>query len=493
MKAVSGTGEYLDNAMGKAIGMNPAKFERCVKEVQARGGDVNAYAVCTAAGTRNNPDVMTFAKKDAAYAYARLMEAEGWVAKVARRGFKWGVELTRSAANPYNYEEAVDSFARQFAKAGRGYGTTIQSARARLKKWRAEGTHAADIKFYQDAVDRYERLYKRKGNPESAAAEMYESFHGIPSEEVTEFITDEHYHENLAELGVLCGLLVETEYAGTIALAFSGYVWDKKEGAFDLPPGKQNPLFGSLFGTKTTTYHAKGGTTTTTGKLNYKGKQIVRMGGGGYQVPSIDSVSTFDNLTEAKRFVDFWSKNPKIIDGYPVVSKASDAYAVYDADDKEIVAYAPGNLYPISKSKALRERGTGHKVYYVGFPLSGGRKGNPDPTSSDTTLLTSNENGTQLFLVGGDQSVDLDCFKFEGPEAEHESIILGNVAQVVYHTSKIFEGKREEYDYFHHFSEDTDGPLPVLRYDAVNQRLHLDGGSYKIEKPLLSTSPGIEN
>jgi hypothetical protein len=35
---------------------NPAKFDRCVKEVQVRGGAANAYAVCTAAGTRKrNP------------------------------------------------------------------------------------------------------------------------------------------------------------------------------------------------------------------------------------------------------------------------------------------------------------------------------------------------------------------------------------------------------------------------------------------------------
>ena len=32
---------------------NPAKFDRCVKEVQAKGGAANAYAVCTAAGARN--------------------------------------------------------------------------------------------------------------------------------------------------------------------------------------------------------------------------------------------------------------------------------------------------------------------------------------------------------------------------------------------------------------------------------------------------------
>jgi hypothetical protein len=32
---------------------NPAKFDRCVKAVKKRGGAANAYAVCTAAGTRN--------------------------------------------------------------------------------------------------------------------------------------------------------------------------------------------------------------------------------------------------------------------------------------------------------------------------------------------------------------------------------------------------------------------------------------------------------
>jgi hypothetical protein len=31
---------------------NPSKFDRCVKAVQAKGGAANAYAVCTAAGTR---------------------------------------------------------------------------------------------------------------------------------------------------------------------------------------------------------------------------------------------------------------------------------------------------------------------------------------------------------------------------------------------------------------------------------------------------------
>ena len=35
--------------------INPAKFDHCIKDVKAKGGAANAYAVCTAAGTRSNP------------------------------------------------------------------------------------------------------------------------------------------------------------------------------------------------------------------------------------------------------------------------------------------------------------------------------------------------------------------------------------------------------------------------------------------------------
>lgn len=53
--------------------------------------------------------------------------------------------------------------------------------------------------------------------------------------------------------------------------------------------------------------------------------------------------------------------------GLPVVKKESDAAMVYDVDANDIVEYAPGLYWPLRKSKALRERGTGHKVVYLGF------------------------------------------------------------------------------------------------------------------------------
>lgn len=490
---------------------NPAKFERCVRDVEARGEDVNTYAVCTAAGTRN-PSVMEFAKKDAAYAYARLMEAEGWAAKVVRRGFKWGVELVKGARNPKDAWVVVTSFT--YARPSQileFFSTRKQAEEFARAQYFTSGSEFRILKSadYKQEAEKTKKLYLaevRKGNPEGAAAEMYESFHGQPSEEVTEFVEDLHYHENLAELGVLAGVVVETEYAGVMALAFSGYKWDNREGVFELKAGRENPLFGGLFGGKTTHYSVKHGTkTTTTGKLNYKGHQIVSIGGE-FEVPSVDPESRFDSVKEAKRFIDEWSKNP----GLPV-------YTVPMSQSHRVVQYGRGLVKLEAARREAKKIGSrfivkvedstgAHVVYLTPDPrftledlsaIPGARTRlsvqNPDPTNSDTTLLASNEKGTQLFLVGGDQSVDIDSFKLKGAEAEHESIVLGSVQQITYHTSKIFEGKREEFDYFHHFSEDTKGPLPTLRYDAVNEKLYLDGGCYKINKPWMSTSVGIED
>ena len=37
------------------------------------------------------------------------------------------------------------------------------------------------------------------------------------------------------------------------------------------------------------------------------------------------------------------------------------------------------------------------------------------------------------------------------------------------------------------------GNLPTLNYDTLNQALSLVGGIYKIDRPFMGTSPGIEN
>ena len=114
------------------------------------------------------------------------------------------------------------------------------------------------------------------------------------------------------------------------------------------------------------------------------------------------------------------------------------------------------------------------------------RKMNPN----GPVLLCSNEKGTHLFIEGGDQSLDLGKLGLSELK-EKESIIVGSVKTITYHARKKFDSKVEEYDYIHKFSEDSDGPLPMLRYDVKNKHLYLDGGVYHIPKPLLGTSQGI--
>ena len=85
---------------------------------------------------------------------------------------------------------------------------------------------------------------KQKRNPEPAAADMYESFHGRPSEQIVTFEEDEHYHEYLSELGVCCGLLVEKEDGKCVALGLSGYMWQgkgKDAGFVEGSESRENP------------------------------------------------------------------------------------------------------------------------------------------------------------------------------------------------------------------------------------------------------------
>lgn len=121
-----------------------------------------------------------------------------------------------------------------------------------------------------------------------------------------------------------------------------------------------------------------------------------------------------------------------------------------------------------------------------------GRALNPANKDTGPVILATNEDGNQLFVIGGDQSLDLSGLGITGDMASKESIVIGDITNIVYHTHKVFDGKHEEYDYTHKAGEVT-GDLPTLRYDRINCRLHIDGGAYKIDRPLGDTSPGLEN
>lgn len=136
---------------------NPAKFEHCVKAVKKRGGAANAYAVCTAVGTRKNA-----AWTDSVFDQSR----EGTRVVVVPKGSKWAV--------------LVNGISRMVKPTERG------------------------------AIGYAERILRNpsRKNPADEAVKGYEDFHGRPPEE---FVTIErvvHFHRNLSGAGELKRLVV---------------------------------------------------------------------------------------------------------------------------------------------------------------------------------------------------------------------------------------------------------------------------------------------
>jgi hypothetical protein len=152
----------------------------------------------------------------------------------------------------------------------------------------------------------------------------------------------------------------------------------------------------------------------------------------------------------------------------------------------------------------------------------------------DTPFLAANEDGTQLYVKGGKQSVDLAKIKMDDTDWVKDRMVLGQfsppdpcskcggefvyspkmnrwqcseckhvanierekgpvdrVHNITYRTEKDFDDFAA-IDYQHALGEET-GDRPTLEYDPRNELLFIAGGRYRIRKPLMETSPGIEN
>lgn len=102
-------------------------------------------------------------------------------------------------------------------------------------------------------------------------------------------------------------------------------------------------------------------------------------------------------------------------------------------------------------------------------------------------ILAFNEAKNQLFIEGGDQSINLEDFGITKP---HEMETLGRVKVIDYHTNKSHlgdEGGRATYTHTFRTTNENGkhvtvkmAKYPTLVYDVVNEQLLLSGGSYTI-------------
>ena len=116
--------------------------------------------------------------------------------------------------------------------------------------------------------------------------------------------------------------------------------------------------------------------------------------------------------------------------------------------------------------------GAGKLEKLIVEPLNGGRV---TLSGFKGAILAYNEKRTQLFVEGGDQTVDLKAF---GVRVLHEQEVLGEVMAVEYFTTK--DHLRAEDGgtaiYHHKFEK----PRPTLIYDVINKQLSFAGGRYTI-------------
>ncbi len=102
---------------------------------------------------------------------------------------------------------------------------------------------------------------------------------------------------------------------------------------------------------------------------------------------------------------------------------------------------------------------------------------NPDPKSKDHEMK-------QLYIEGGDQSVDLDAF---GLTDEHELLFLGELVRCMYFTTKDHLGSEGGEANYHHKFGKKEHALGVSKteliqvgYHVRDERLILYGGEYEI-------------
>ncbi len=89
--------------------------------------------------------------------------------------------------------------------------------------------------------------------------------------------------------------------------------------------------------------------------------------------------------------------------------------------------------------------------------------------------MVSTPDGSNIYFLNGDQSIDLHALDVE---SDKDMVEIGPCSYISYKTEKGFHDF-EPIVYYHEFGEE-DGILPILAYDRLNKALFLLGGNYRV-------------
>lgn len=185
---------------------------------------------------------------------------------------------------------------------------------------------------------------------------------------------------------------------------------------------------------------------------------------GYYIVPKIDKDTWFDTIPEAKKHIDWWEKRKRNKGKRNPAAEASEAYKGFHGREPDELVKVEETVHfhrHLAGAGELRKLEV-HGRYTV--TLSG----------FQGAILAFNETRTQLFIKGGDQTVDLKQF---GISTVHEIETLGEVHAVEYFTTKDHLGSEGGTAvYVHRFKK----PYPILIYRTIDKKLEFSGGGYDV-------------
>jgi hypothetical protein len=151
------------------------------------------------------------------------------------------------------------------------------------------------------------------------------------------------------------------------------------------------------------------------------------------------------------------------------VEAAADTYKKFHGKEPEVITEIETKIHEHSTLS-----GIGKLVKLVILGVDG--RAEVTITNFKGALLAQDEEGRQLFVVGGDQKVNLADFGIGKP---HEQELLGAVKEVWYDTEKTHlrpqDGGKAIY---HHTFGGKKARLPVMIYDVRNELLQFAGGQY---------------
>ena len=241
--------------------------------------------------------------------------------------------------------------------------------------------------------------------------------------------------------------------------------------------------------------------------MSHKGYRIYFQGDG-FRTSADRGETEFEDVKQAKRFIDDevkMGRNPA-----RRRNSASEADFMYEKfhgrePDEEVFVEDQEHVHEHLAVIGLFMQARIDTVTGVRVMLS---------FEEDPPFLCTSEDGTQLYIEAGDQTIDLKALGFTDKEWIKDRMVIGRFSppgdkkdekwNLGYQTQKDFDDF-EEILYQHDLGEETsirgnvtrvkeeDRVRPFLEYEPRNEKLFITGGKYAIKVPLLGTSPGIEN